>query len=135
MGQSSNKAKKFCEDCPVRIECLEFALIYNEYGVFGGTSESERHSYPDFIISNLRVREATSVGLEVRGHHSDLTLEDRLIQAQIAALSLEVLIPSQPVLADDVLALVEALLEQAEELLTVPVPRFANPTDLQVSGL
>jgi WhiB family redox-sensing transcriptional regulator len=36
-------AKAVCEACPVRLECLEFALSTNqEYGVWGGASEEER---------------------------------------------------------------------------------------------
>lgn len=36
-------AKAICTRCPVRLECLEFALETNqEAGVWGGTSEEER---------------------------------------------------------------------------------------------
>ena len=36
-------AMKFCADCPVRQECLEFALCENiEFGVWGGASERAR---------------------------------------------------------------------------------------------
>lgn len=36
-------AKEVCEACPVRAECLEFALKTNqEAGIWGGTSEEER---------------------------------------------------------------------------------------------
>lgn len=37
-------AKRVCAGCPVRSECLEWALERNEYfGVWGGTSERERN--------------------------------------------------------------------------------------------
>jgi WhiB family transcriptional regulator, redox-sensing transcriptional regulator len=37
------KAKAVCAGCPVRSECLEWALETREpYGVWGGYSESER---------------------------------------------------------------------------------------------
>ena len=37
------RAKAVCAQCPVRSECLEFAITTNqEYGVWGGTSEEER---------------------------------------------------------------------------------------------
>lgn len=37
------RAKKVCGDCPVRQDCLEFAITTNqEYGVWGGFSEEER---------------------------------------------------------------------------------------------
>jgi len=37
------RAKKVCAACPVRQQCLEFAITTNqEYGVWGGHSEDER---------------------------------------------------------------------------------------------
>jgi WhiB family redox-sensing transcriptional regulator len=37
-------ARRFCADCPVRTRCLEYALTNRiEYGVWGGTSETQRH--------------------------------------------------------------------------------------------
>ncbi len=36
-------AKEVCGTCPVRADCLDFALVTNqESGVWGGTSEEER---------------------------------------------------------------------------------------------
>lgn len=36
-------AKSLCTECPVQVDCLEFALATNqEYGVWGGTTEDER---------------------------------------------------------------------------------------------
>jgi WhiB family redox-sensing transcriptional regulator len=38
-----NRAKKICAGCPVRVECLEYAIENGEdKGVWGGTSERER---------------------------------------------------------------------------------------------
>lgn len=37
------KAKAFCAICPVRVECLEYAVRIREpYGVWGGLNEIER---------------------------------------------------------------------------------------------
>ncbi|MPZ71730.1 MAG: WhiB family transcriptional regulator [Nitriliruptorales bacterium] len=37
------KAKAICAACPVRVECLTWALAVREpYGVWGGASEGER---------------------------------------------------------------------------------------------
>lgn len=37
------RAKSVCGECPVRCECLEFALETNQdAGIWGGTSEDER---------------------------------------------------------------------------------------------
>lgn len=38
-------AKAVCASCPVRAECLEFAVTTNqEYGVWGGADEDERRA-------------------------------------------------------------------------------------------
>jgi WhiB family redox-sensing transcriptional regulator len=40
-----NEAKAVCQSCPVRDECLEWALETGQsIGVWGGTSEAERRS-------------------------------------------------------------------------------------------
>ena len=42
-GASVDAAKRVCMSCPVRAECLEFALVeVVKHGIFGGTSERER---------------------------------------------------------------------------------------------
>ena len=42
-GESNRAAKRVCAACPVRDECLEYALDAREpYGVWGGLSEQER---------------------------------------------------------------------------------------------
>lgn len=36
-------ARRICADCPVKEDCLEFALSHHiDHGVWGGTSERER---------------------------------------------------------------------------------------------
>lgn len=42
-GGSTREAKRICEGCEVRSECLEFALANDErFGIWGGLSERER---------------------------------------------------------------------------------------------
>ena len=42
-GGSTRAAKRVCRYCPVRAECLEFALENDErFGIFGGLSPRER---------------------------------------------------------------------------------------------
>lgn len=42
-GGSSKAARSVCMNCPVRIECLKYALANREqFGIWGGTSERER---------------------------------------------------------------------------------------------
>lgn len=36
-------AKRFCATCPVQSDCLEYALVYDTYGIWGGMSRVERH--------------------------------------------------------------------------------------------
>ncbi|WP_231839643.1 MULTISPECIES: WhiB family transcriptional regulator [Blastococcus] len=42
-GGSTRDAKRVCAGCPVRAECLEYALASDErFGIWGGLSERER---------------------------------------------------------------------------------------------
>jgi WhiB family redox-sensing transcriptional regulator len=42
-GGSTREAKKICEVCPVREQCLAYALEHDErFGIWGGLSERER---------------------------------------------------------------------------------------------
>lgn len=42
-GQNIDPARAVCNTCPVRAECLEYALVWNiPFGVWGGLSEIER---------------------------------------------------------------------------------------------
>ena len=42
-GGSTREAKRICESCEVRQECLEYALANDErFGIWGGLSEMER---------------------------------------------------------------------------------------------
>lgn len=42
-GVGVDKARKICAECPVKAECLEYALVNRiEHGVWGGCSERER---------------------------------------------------------------------------------------------
>jgi WhiB family transcriptional regulator, redox-sensing transcriptional regulator len=42
-GGSTREAKKICLGCPVKAECLDYALAHDErFGIWGGLSERER---------------------------------------------------------------------------------------------
>lgn len=42
-GGSTREAKRVCQTCPVRAQCLEYALEHDErFGIWGGLSERER---------------------------------------------------------------------------------------------
>lgn len=53
-GGSTRPAKRVCAGCPVREECLDYALEHDEaFGVWGGLSARERRN-----IARSRRREA-----------------------------------------------------------------------------
>jgi WhiB family transcriptional regulator, redox-sensing transcriptional regulator len=63
-GGSSTPAKKVCAACPVRTECLEYALEHREpFGIFGGKTERQRRA----ILAD-REREAGTVRCDSRRH-------------------------------------------------------------------
>lgn len=44
-GAAQNRAKAVCTGCPVRTECLAYALDHRiDHGVWGGTTERERRA-------------------------------------------------------------------------------------------
>lgn len=50
-------SKVQCGKCPVQNECLIWALIYNEQGVWGGTTDEERKSLSlEVDVESLRAR-------------------------------------------------------------------------------
>lgn len=50
-GGSTREAKRICQACAVRDECLEFALEHDErFGIWGGLSERERRRLKRDII-------------------------------------------------------------------------------------
>lgn len=44
-ARQAKKAQRICQACPVRLECLEFALdSRQDFGVWGGLTEEQRRS-------------------------------------------------------------------------------------------
>lgn len=72
------EAKAYCngseyvEPCPVRVECLKYALASNErYGIWGGLDEAERRSLKRDIRYRRKLKEETARRVEeerVNGH-------------------------------------------------------------------
>jgi len=40
--KQSEKAKQTCLGCPVKKDCLNYALLYKECGIWGGTTKKDR---------------------------------------------------------------------------------------------
>ena len=58
-GVGVDRARQVCVDCPVKTECLEYALVNRiDHGVWGGTSERERRR---IIKARARERMSTAV--------------------------------------------------------------------------
>lgn len=58
-GGTTAPAKKICLDCPVRTECLQYALDHDErFGIWGGFSERERR----------RMKRGETFPPAIRGH-------------------------------------------------------------------
>jgi WhiB family redox-sensing transcriptional regulator len=74
-GGASFAAKRLCLACPVRVECLDFAMRTPVEGVWGGTSTTERQArarsagieYRTDAMTDKQVRESRVAGLHARG--------------------------------------------------------------------
>ena len=50
-GGSTREAKRICQGCEVRSECLEYALAHDErFGIWGGLSERERRKLKKRVV-------------------------------------------------------------------------------------
>lgn len=47
-----NTAKKVCNACPIRRECAAFGMKWDEYGIYGGLTPSDRRT----LRSRIRVK-------------------------------------------------------------------------------
>ena len=63
-ARAERRAKSICDRCPVRMECLTFALQSKvEFGVWGGTNGKERRALLQSPRSNDWRRQLVSAGL------------------------------------------------------------------------
>ncbi|CAN5601145.1 hypothetical protein BH24ACT5_BH24ACT5_17330 [soil metagenome] len=71
-GQPSDQAKAVCAGCPVRTECLNYALTHYElFGIWGGTSQKQRR----------RLRSGPRVNAVACGTRSGYQTHQRLHEA------------------------------------------------------
>jgi WhiB family transcriptional regulator, redox-sensing transcriptional regulator len=56
-----DRAREVCDQCPVKTECLEFALETNQdSGIWGGTSEEERRTIRRQIVARNKATVAAA---------------------------------------------------------------------------
>lgn len=59
--QRQQNAKRFCAQCPVVMDCLEYSLRFREpYGIWGGIAEDERHKILERTIASARHRRSST---------------------------------------------------------------------------
>lgn len=59
--QRQQNAKRFCAQCPVVMQCLEYSLRFREpYGTWGGIAENERHKILEHTIATERSRRSST---------------------------------------------------------------------------
>ena len=53
-----NQALQICNSCPIRQQCIDYALFAEEYGVWGGTTQAQRNKMrggkPVFTLEERR---------------------------------------------------------------------------------
>lgn len=59
---NNDKAVSFCRACPVRLECLQYALEWEAFGIWGGFKERQR----DFIRRNKGILQKRKALANVR---------------------------------------------------------------------
>ena len=96
-------AKSFCARCPVREECLEYALATREgHGIWGGLNEMERRATaararPRRELTSGEAREAVVGSPSITMPCEDARMDDQQILDRIAELGLELPPPPKPV--------------------------------------
>ena len=99
---SQQTALSICAQCPLQKACLAYALDNEEYGVWGGTTESQRAALrgsrklitPEQRIQANRIREALIIGLKtVREIAQDHEVTERTIYRYKARMREEGLLP------------------------------------------
>lgn len=58
----NSQVQAFCNNCPVKIDCLNYGILYKEQGYWGGWSIDQRLSIRDQVFSELRDREVLRSG-------------------------------------------------------------------------
>lgn len=97
-GINPTAARKLCPQCPVQSDCLDYALLYDERGVWGGKTQKERKSLA-FLRSSLR-KTAQSLGILENRQSLEDAPKLKVVQAQVEDSELSAL-ASFDLLADE----------------------------------
>ncbi len=52
--KSIAKGRRFCSECPVRVQCKTYAIVHDEYGIWGGTTRFERERLDQETVNALK---------------------------------------------------------------------------------
>jgi WhiB family redox-sensing transcriptional regulator len=56
-GELFDTPKMMCKNCPVKEECLAFAIVnFEKFGIWGGTSEKERRVIRNTLVKAGRLQ-------------------------------------------------------------------------------
>jgi hypothetical protein len=53
-NKSIAKGRRFCSECPVKVQCKTYAIVHDEYGIWGGTTRFERERLDPETVEALR---------------------------------------------------------------------------------
>lgn len=72
-------AKTLCNACEHKQECLEYAILHEEYGIWGGLTERQRHAARRALKIRLSRPESEIVELGRSEHKSVTTIRKQLL--------------------------------------------------------
>lgn len=84
-GGSTREAKRICQGCEVREQCLAFAVEHQvRFGVWGGLSERERRPFlavtPGFTERAARAHHLSGQGLTIREIAAEMGASERSVR-------------------------------------------------------
>lgn len=65
-GQTKKRAQLFCSGCPVKRSCQDFAVLYNESGIWAGTTDDDRNAIRPMVHDMLQANAELMGVLETR---------------------------------------------------------------------
>lgn len=66
-AKNASLGKKYCTGCDVKALCSIYAIAHDDYGIWGGTSHTERLKTPEFAKEAIVLMFQSSGQLEYRG--------------------------------------------------------------------